>query len=270
MAIPYDENGFLHGRIEHWVKEHRETFSGVFAEAEALNRRCHEFLDGRSVALDNERQLLTSVLFARILELYQGAILLAERGLSTSVRIQFRAFLEAFFHHAAIHIDPGYLDDYLNQFHIQRQKFVNRIRQTSSSRLKDLRQKLDEVIVAKIAKIVKDEGAQRISIEDVARRAQLHDIYVTVYEVLSRAVHTSATDLESPLQLSKNSDEIVGFLYGPSSNETRRVICLMGMALSEALEQVSRTFGEDRNKLCSRHKEGFQALLREVDEENSI
>lgn len=270
MPTPYDENGFLHGRIEHWVRVHRDTFSGVFAEAETLNRRCHEFLDGRSVALDNERQLVTSVLFARLLELYQGAIVLAERGLSTPVRIQFRAFLEAFFHRIAIHIDPGYLDDYLNQFHIQRQKLVNRFRHASSPRLKDLRQDLDEALVAEIAKTVKDEGAQRISIEDVARRAQLHDIYVTVYEVLSRAVHTSASDLESHLQLSKDSDEIVGFLYGPSSNETRRVICLMGMALSEALEQVSRTFGEDRKELCSSHKERFQALLREVGEENRV
>jgi len=268
MPSPIDHNGFLSGRINSWILTHREQFGPVFAEAEDLNRHCHEFIDGRQVDLANEKQLVTSVLFARLLELYQGALITGERGLTTPLRVLFRTFLEAFFHHTAIHIDPTYLTEYLNQFHMQRKKLVNRLRNSTSPRLDDLRQGIDEAVVLEIEQTIKAAGARRVSVEDVARRAQLHDIYVTVYEVLSRAVHTSASDLESHLRLREVTGEIEGFRYAPSSEETRRVVCLMGMALSEALEQVSKTFGEDRKATCVSHKNKFQQLLRrEISEE---
>jgi len=270
MTTPYDENGFLHGRIEAWIRDHRRDFFSVFAEGEALNRHCHEFLDGRSIDLGDKRQLVTSVLFARLLELFQSAIVLAEKGFSTPVRIIFRAFLEVSFHHAAIHIDPEYLDDYLNQFYVQRKKLVNRLRNTTSPSLESIRQDLDEPIVSEINKTINDKGVRRLSIEDVARRAQHHDTYVTVYSDLSRAVHTSASDLESHLRLSEDTEEITGFGYGPSSRETSRVISLMGMSLAESLAQISQTFGEDRNDLCGLHKDRFQQLLPDVNSEESV
>jgi len=270
MTTPYNHNGFLDGPIHSWILRHREQFEAVFEEAKALNRHCHEFIDGLRVDLGNEKQIVTSVLFARLLELYQGAFVIAERGLTTPLRILFRTFLEAFFHHAAIHIDATYLNEYLNQFYVQRKKLINRLRKSTSPRLDDLRQGIDEALVSEIERTINEKGARRVSVEEVARRAHLHDVYVTVYEILSRAIHTSASDLESHIRFCEKTGKIQGSRYGPSSEETRRVLCLMGMWLAEALEQVSNTFGEDRKAMCVSHKDKFQQLLRCENSEEHI
>jgi len=248
---------------------HQACHQEIFSRAQELNCDCHRFLDGRSINLDDQKQIVTSVLFARIVELYQSIIVVSKRGMTAPTNILFRSLLEAYFHFAAIEKDPDYLNDYINLFHIQRKTLVNKIHNSSSPQLENLRQKIDDQLVVGIQRVIDEEGARRINVEEVARRAGLHDIYLTTYALLSRAVHTSASDLESHIQCNKATKEIEGFKYGPSEKETARVICLSGMAVSDALEWVSCTFGEDRKDLSTSHKEALQTLLPEIEQENA-
>lgn len=237
------------------------TFVEIFALAQELNRECHRFLDGRSVDLGSELQITTSVLFARMLELYQAIVLVVDRGMAAPARVLFRAFLEAFFHFSAIHRDSEYLEAYLKQFHVQRKALVNRIRNSKSPLLEGLRQPIDESLLSEIKETIKQEGARKVSIEEVARKADLYEIYVTAYAVLSRAVHSSPSDLESHLRYNAEEEAIEGFRYGPSAEETARTICLARMCMAEALNQISNTFEEDRRESCSKLKETFQRVL---------
>ena len=68
--VPYDENGFLGGLIQEWIEAHRKSYGPVFVLAQELNRECHRFLDGRRVDPKSKLQVTTSVLFARMVELY--------------------------------------------------------------------------------------------------------------------------------------------------------------------------------------------------------
>ena len=260
MAV-YDENGFLGGLIEQWVESHQESFVEIFALAKELNRECHRFLDGRSVDPGSELQITTAVLFARMLELYQAIVLVVDRGMAAPARILFRAFLEAFFHFSTIYRDCEYLDVYLKQFHVQRKALVYRIRNSKLPLLEGLRQLVDESLLSEIKETIKQEGARKVSIEEVAKKANLYEIYVTAYAVLSRAVHSSPSDLESHLRYNAEKEVIEGFRYGPCAEETARAICLAGMCMIEALEQISNMFEEDRRESCSKLKESFQRVL---------
>jgi hypothetical protein len=268
--VAYDENGFLGGLIQEWIETHRKSYGPVFVLAQELNRECHRFLDGRRVDPKSKLQVTTSVLFARMVELYQAIVVVIDRGMVTPGRIIFRVFLEAFFHFFAIHRDSEYLNEYLNQFHVQRKTMVNRIRNSTSPHLEELRRPIDINLVAEIRQTLDEKGVRKVSIEEVARKADLHDIYVTVYEVLSRAVHSSASDLESHLDYNTEKETIQGFRYGPSSEETARVVCLAGLAMAEALEQMFSNFGEDRRELCSKLKSSFQGLLREQTDHGAV
>lgn len=259
----YDENGFLSGRIETWIKEYQESNREILNRAQELNRDCHHFLDGRSIDLNDQKQAVSCVLFARILELYQAIIVVAQRGMIAPTQIMFRSFLEAMFHFFAIQKDPKYLDEYLDQFHIQRKKLVNKVHKSNSPQLDGLRQAIDDQLLEEIKQSVEELGIKPISIEDVAKRAECHDIYLIVYPLLCRAVHTSASALDSHVRFNKDTQEIEGFIYGPSPIETVRVIGLGGLWLAEALGEVSKLFEEDRSDLCESHKEAFQALLPE-------
>lgn len=257
----YDENGFLAGRIQSWIESQRALHRDLIERAQELNRDCHRFLDGRTVNLGNEKQIATSVLFARVVELYQSIILASERGMAATTRILSRAFIEACFHFFAVQRDSEYLNDYLNQFLIEKRKLLRRIRQSKSSQMESLRQAATDQLLADTDKAIGEQGARKISTEEVATRAEMLDTYYTAYAVLSHAVHTGASDIEHHILLNDNTREIEGFKYGPSEVETVRAICVSGMTLAEALELASRTFGEDRKALCNAHSEAFQSLL---------
>lgn len=260
---PYDENGFLSGRIESWVKEHQESHRDILDRAHELNRDCHRFLAGRSRDLGDQKQGVSCVLFARIVELYQAIIVVAKRGMTAPTRILWRSFIEASIHFFAIQKDPDYLDKYFDQFHIQRLKLVNKLLHSTSDELSTVRDAINDELVKEIEHLINENDAQRITIEEVARRAEVHDIYISVYDDLSRAVHTSVSDLDSHVRLNNTTEEIEGLIYGPSPKETAVAICLSGLMLVIALGDVSSLFGEDVKDLCNSHKEAFNALLPE-------
>lgn len=261
----HDENGFLGGKIIDWVQQHRESQKSVLRLAQQLNRECHAFIDGRAVTVSDTYKLTTIVLFARLLELYQGVLLVVDRGMRAPTRVMFRAFLEGFFHFAAIHKDPTYLNDYLDQFEYQRKTLVNRIRHTTDPALEGLRQPISAELVEEIGKI----DVRRIGIEEVARRGDCHGIYVTAYTMLSRAVHCSAADLEAHLEYDAKEERIVGFRYGPTDEETQRTVCLAGMTMADSLRDVSEDFAEDRRELCDGLKDSFQSLLPNLEKSDT-
>jgi len=267
LAMPtFDENGFLDGRIQFWVESQRVSHRKLIERAQELNRDCHRFLDGRALSPGNGKQIATSLLFARLLELYQSIILVSERGMAATIRILLRASLEASYHFLAIQRDPTYLNDYLNQFLIQKSKLVKRIRQSTSSEIEmqSLRQGASERVLEEVEQAIRKEKARAISIEEVAKRAGCHNSYLTAYAVLSHAVHTGASDIDHHIQVNDVTKETEGFKYGPSESETVRAICLSGTTLAEALELVSQNFGEDRTALCVAHKEAFQSFLEKA------
>lgn len=258
-----DENGFLEGSICNWIAEHRDQHATVFTAIRTLNRECHRFMDGRAVDATSELHITTAVLFARLMELFQGVFIGVEHGMTSVSSVVFRAYLEAYFCLMAIRKDPTFLEEYLDQLHIARKGLVNRIRHSSSPSLTALREALDEPLAQDISETIREQNIKRLPIEDVARRAGCHDIYATAYVILSGAVHTTAWDLEAHLVYDEARKTIQGFQYGPSDASTARFLGLAGMVMAEALETISSIFNEDRAQLCTGFTSQFQAALGE-------
>jgi hypothetical protein len=258
-----DENGFLEGKICNWIAEHRDRHAALFTTIRELNRECHRFLDGRGVDITSELHTTTVVLFVRLMELFQGMFIAVEHGMTSVSNIMSRAHLEAYFCLMAIHRDPTFLKQYLDQLHVSRKHLVNRIRNSNSPGLAALREAMDENLIRDISHTIQEQDIKQLKIEDVARRAGLHDVYATAYTILSGAVHTTAWDLESHLDYDDTEKAIRGFQYGPSDADTEKFLGLAGMVMADALETISSIFHEDRAQLCAGFTSQFQAALEE-------
>jgi hypothetical protein len=252
-----DAGGFLQGHIDEWEKQHLARNEDLFQSARAVNRESHTFV-ARHTAGEFSPQLLTSLtLFVRMLELYQGTVLLAARGLRSASRVIFRSFLEAYFHFAAIHNDSSYLADYLNQFEVERKRLINRIRRSEEDALAELRRPIDDALIAEIEAI----KHKKVTVEDVAKRGGQYVLYATAYAMLSRSVHSAAADLEDHLALDRENKEIEGFRYGPSDKETVRTVALAGVTLSEVLEQMGKLFNDDVAHIAKPLVTAFESYL---------
>ena len=239
-----DEDGFLQGSVDNWVRKHRASYQAFVSDAETLNRICHGFLSGRSIALDNPRQLVVSVLFVRMMELYQSVLLLTFRGMRSASAVSFRALIEAYFHFEAIRDDEWYLDEFLDQFHVDRYRLASGIAKSESEGLAELREYFttDRIEAAKRDK--EAAGAKKITTETAAKRGGNEGIYRTVYALLSAEVHTSARSLESHLVWDDESQSISGFRYGPDECNYAKQVGLSIVLLSNAFEEVCRVFEE--------------------------
>ena len=179
--------------------------------------------------------------------------------MAAATRILLRAFIEANFHFFALQRDPTYLEDYLDQFLIQKKKLLQRIRLSKSSRRRACGRLPPINCFRKPRRPSQTQKHGTFQQRRWAKRAQMHDIYLTAYAVLSHAVHTGVSDIDHYIRINHATNETEGFKYGPSEVESVRVICLSGMTLAEALEIVSRDCGENRAALCAAHKEAFQS-----------
>jgi hypothetical protein len=260
-----DSDGFLSGRIDEWVTLHRAANEELFSLAESLNRDCHRFLEKHEVGTFESRQLTTMVLFLRLLELYQGIVLHALRGLRSPTRILLRSFLEAYFHFEAIHSDSAYLEDYLNQLEFERKSLINRMRRTTDKGLESLRRPIDAALIAEIETI----KFPKVTVDEVAKRGGNYPIYLTAYAMLSRSVHSSAADLEDHLAVENEGKAVVGFRYGPSEIETVRAVGLAGIALGEVLEQMGKDFEDDVSLATKPVRAAFEKLLGVTNQTDS-
>jgi hypothetical protein len=252
-----DENGFLDGRIGSWIAAHTDRHAALFTAIHELNQECHRFLDGRAVDVSSDLQITTAVLFARLLELFQGLFITVGHGMMSVGRILGRAHLEAFFYLMAIHRDPTFLGQYLDQLQYHRRALVNRIRNSNDPHLASLREALDETLAQEISDTITEQNIRPLTIEDAARRANLYAVYATAYAILSGAVHASGWDLESHLDYDHEEQTIRSFVYGPSDSWTEKILRGAGMNMAEALETISSILGEDRAQLCGRFKSQF-------------
>jgi hypothetical protein len=83
----------LSADIRAWIKKHRTENQAWFGLAEDLNRIGHRQLAILSVPADDKPAFLTALLFMRGLSGFQGAILLAERGMTQEARTLVRGLL---------------------------------------------------------------------------------------------------------------------------------------------------------------------------------
>jgi hypothetical protein len=91
-----DENGFLNGSIANWIVGHRDQHAATFAAIRELNRECHRFLEGRESDITSELHTTATVLFMRLMELFQGVFIVVEHGMTSVSSIVFRAYIEAY------------------------------------------------------------------------------------------------------------------------------------------------------------------------------
>jgi hypothetical protein len=239
-----DDDGFLTGAIGGWVFEHRNHHLAEVSDAEELNRICHQFLSERQVDLGDTRQIVVSVLFARMMELYQSVLLLTYRGMMSASAIQFRALIEAYFHFEAIRNDPLYLDEFIDHFHVDRVRLGAGIARSESESLANLREYFTKERIESAKRDKDAVGAKKITTEEAAKRGGNEGIYRTAYALLSAEVHTSARSLESHLWWDDESNKITGFRYGPEEYNYSRYLGLSIEMLAECLEEACRIFGE--------------------------
>ncbi len=238
-----DENGFLAGTISAWVERTREAHAEVIETAEAINRLCHELLSDRKIDTCETKVFVLSLLFARMLELYQAIILLNVRGMTGAGSVVFRSHIEAHFHFDAILADDTYLDQYIDNFHAQRLRMAKSLSSSESEELEELRRFFTDQKLTELEQLKEDSDVKNVTVRKVAEIGENASTYHVAYALLSNQAHVNSWALERYLE-DKESDNMA-VKYGPDDSEFVRQIGLTGTVMLEAYKNLANLFGED-------------------------
>lgn len=216
--MPLFEHGFLGAEADQIRQQILQKYNELFASLKDLNDICHEYLGTAKYHHGEPIDVSAVSYFMRGLMTFQSLIILSERGCIEDVRALCRTLLQACFRLAALATDPTVVNRIMTSALDLDRK---RLRLFRSGELKmppdTSNVDLDAELAILDAAIEKLGGSMATDKELATIGGRLGD-YNTAYSILSDAVHTSPTDLQSFLKYDENRS-LLGFMYGPHDKD---------------------------------------------------
>ncbi|MDX1975010.1 MAG: DUF5677 domain-containing protein [Rickettsiales bacterium] len=237
------DEGFLATDIEFWVRENEQVKGAELGLARDVNRL------GQKVFLysipKGDRGLMIAALLARMLEHYQGTIILEERNLSYSSTSLARVLLETAFSLVACvnHEDFCYkLADWDSQ--AQQRLAASLLAVSDEASLLTEAERAEIAEVERLAKLqVKELNKQNkaaglesgLPIERIAEYAGMSDFFHAIYSVFSSTVHSGVRCLGGHVELDE-SGRLKSIAWGPDEAQGTDVLRTAVAVMLHALE----------------------------------
>ena len=181
----------------------------AFDIARRINRECHSLIFNKVEVYNRDGQsMVVAALFLRTLQHYQAAILLLKKGLVASGRVAIRAELEAVFATRAVADSEANLQAFVNDDLHERLELIKKARKHADyPMMQRLLESVSDEDFAQLTERVKRAGAiQKLTTKILSEQAGLHSLYVSVYRLLSVAVHSGARELDAYLILDADGE----------------------------------------------------------------
>ena len=215
-----NDEGFLSVEIKDWIEKHHKENSVEFSIADRLRKLGQRVLFASQPKRNNNRQLIVSILFVRVLSHFQGAILLVERGMVADTKILVRVMCEATFSLGACVKDENFVDELVKDDRHREADLVRSLLEIpqehiglTDKEIEDLRQRQ-----TRLRAQAKEENPKRLGAFAIAKRAGLLRQYHLIYALLSNTVHAAVRDLDSHVN-ADTEGEIFSLKWGPDDRE---------------------------------------------------
>ena len=187
------EDGFLAPEINRWIERYRAENADAFRLAVDLNQVAHRLMLSTEVQTGNpykDAQTLATLLLIRVLSNFQGMMLMAERGLIVEARTLARTCLESTFALVAgVKDQEEFVPKMIAHSADHRSKAANWLL-NRANREDFLSDDSEAKLRAFLAKQGDDgETLAAFHIQDMARRAQLEDMYIFYRTLSGDAAH---------------------------------------------------------------------------------
>lgn len=240
--MPISEHGFLGKEMVALVEEVRRTHADFFSLADEVNTHCQQAMYKLAPHNRHLQEMLVTTLFMRALTNFQGAIVLAERGMMPQSRVLARTTIEGLFILCAISKKEKYATEFVYDDHKSRLAFLNKFRKFHGGKLpEDVDVKEVEALESELKEEVKVSEIRKKSTEQWAKDADMHDWYLSAYALLSQSVHSKVKDLEGYLVISQ-SEEVKELQWGPADAGIEKLLMTIIQSMLIALRCAARMF----------------------------
>ncbi len=186
-----ESDGFLSEEADKGHEQIIEAYKDAFNLGRQLNHTAMSVLRDLHVGWGDKRQIIVAALCIRIVETYQGILLLLEMGMVAQGRMLVRTGLDALFSMVAIVNHPELVNSYIAQHYTSVMKALKAAKRwkqkTLQGRLSP--EKIDELIAHNETELEATQ-AKKLQVWEWADKAGLSDFYNVFYIENSSAVHS--------------------------------------------------------------------------------
>lgn len=264
-----ETNGFLSNKADDGRIKILDSYREAFGLANDLNLQSMSLFREYNLCMNNEVKIAIAALMTRIVETYQGVIIMLERGMTSQARMLVRSQLEALFQMAAMVKDPNLYDSYAAKHYLSTivaLKAAKRWKQKSlQGRLS--KEKIDELI-SKNETRLKETKANSLKIFQWAEKAELSDFYNVFYVENSSAIHSDMWALDD--HVSDDREHGLQVNFGPNDfglyHILRTAISVMITAIKSFSVAQGIKIGEAIKNLHDRALDLDQTYYDDVDD----
>lgn len=244
------------------VRERYAIWIDIYAEIES---RVREVQHNRLFHVDGLQHLLVMALFSRTVSNTSAAMLVAEHGYEVQCKALLRPALESMFALAAITKDPRMAEAYAQAGERELKRRVFKSRLWSQDLRSPLESRFGGEAFKKAEDVAKSTKAKKISTEEMAKVAGLHDWYLTAYTLYSDAVHGNIHDLEQQFVRSEDG-EIEGVRSGAIVANLHGLYLCASEILLKGLEAIDDVFQVDTREFRTHMMERLATAVNEQSE----
>lgn len=235
-------DGYLAQDMSHWIDKHRTENAAWFSLAEEINQFAQEQMLKLDIHNGNYQELLVATAFLRALSMFQGVILMSERGMIFEAGTLLRSQIEAMFVIGAAAKDRAFAHRYILSERAGKLRLMKNLLKSNG----EVKEIVDTSIswgeADGLRDSLKTDGISDIQIKDVAVAADCSNWYTAVYTYLSQMVaHPTPLSLDNYL-FASDGEDMQEFLWGP---DVFGINCILSAAVESvivALEGVSNVF----------------------------
>lgn len=234
-----ESDGFLSDEANLDRQAILNSYNDAFAEARKLNQQAMVMLQSLHTGKKQEDHI--NALFVRIVETYQGIIMLLEQGMVPQAKMLIRALLEALFSMVAMGKHPELINSYTAQHYLSVIHGLNAVKRWKQPALQGILDatKIDEHIAINDAKL-KETSANKLTARDWAVKAELSDFYDVFYIENSSAVHSDMWALNDHVE--ENPELGIQVWFGARDAGLYHALRTSATALLSAIKSIRHTY----------------------------
>lgn len=239
----FTEHGFLTG-IPH---EDTPFYQALYEKhgpdidiCREINTAAQQLVYKLKVRNEYNPEIVSSILYTRVLMAYQSALILSFKGMKPMVEILVRCLMEPLFPLVAISRDLAFADKFVLAEEHHRLRTLEGFGQYKK-RKKEVDLKFDRELLKEIKRNIKEKQIEDFSVRAYARHADMLDDYDTVYAFTSATLHASPRSLENALELSAER-KIVAIKMEPELDGYEMFYVTLVGYMVKAMQAVSTVF----------------------------
>lgn len=249
----FEEVGFLADDMEHVSDalnaEHGDYLS-VCSELNALSQSLQYDFE---IDTSNPAQILSAILFSRVLSTYQASLIVAKLGMKQQLKMLIRCLLEPLYPLVAISKDNEFVYELMKSEEVERLralKKVLRFKERNNEQgveLEELRSLCEE-----LKRKIKEENLKKVSVFDCAQKAELSDWYDTLYALMSGTLHSSVRSLEEALHMDSGEEKILALKNEPEIDGFDDLLIALAECLMHSLVAITKIFSMTEPEIVER------------------